>query len=227
MSMKRFSEAMSEVDDKYYDEAVAYKRPKQQNSWMKWCAMAACVCLIAAVIPILNYFTEYQADDPNWSKNYFETSELSEIEAICGTDLLLDKIPLSNKYQEHYILEIGESGSFENPADWATLSATVNYGDSILDSNADSVFCLISFDGSAGDFNTELLNGAATVVINGYTVEQKEMSTEDSAAEGLVLGNKLDYHGWAKFTHNGYTYYVGTDSDSSDFFEQTLEQMLN
>ena len=57
------------------------------------------------------------------------------------------------------------------------------------------------------------------------TVEYNEMSL-DAAADGLALPGNFDYHGWAKFTHNGYAYYIATQSDNTDFFELTLEQML-
>ena len=39
MNCKKFSDAMSEVDDKYVDEAISYKAPKK-NKWLKWVALA-------------------------------------------------------------------------------------------------------------------------------------------------------------------------------------------
>lgn len=46
MNTKKFSEAMSEIDDKYVEEALNYKKKAQKNSWLKWGAMAACLCLV-------------------------------------------------------------------------------------------------------------------------------------------------------------------------------------
>ena len=43
MNAKLFSEAMSEVNDKYYEEAENYHCKKHR--WVKWGAMAACLCL--------------------------------------------------------------------------------------------------------------------------------------------------------------------------------------
>ena len=89
------------------------------------------------------------------------------------------------------------------------------------------LFCFISFDGSTdGIYIMDFLNDAATVEMNGYTVEYNEMSSDEAAADGLTMGSNLDYHGWAKFIHNGYAYYIATHSDNPDFFELTLEQML-
>lgn len=52
MNTKRFSDAISEVNDRYYVEAANYKPKQKKRSWIKWGAVAACLCLIAAVFPI-------------------------------------------------------------------------------------------------------------------------------------------------------------------------------
>lgn len=47
MNAKKFSDAMSELDAKYVDEALSYK--KEKVSWIKWGSMAACLCLAVFV----------------------------------------------------------------------------------------------------------------------------------------------------------------------------------
>lgn len=224
--------AMNYIDDDLISGAIDYKpAPKKANIiWFRHAIIAACLCLavvgVFRVLPYENWF-EHQAEDPNWEKTHYETATLSDIEAVCGTDLLLDKMTLTDSYFSHYNLEIIENGSFENTADWKSLSVDVNYGNSIVDQDNDNLFCFISFDGSTdGIYIPDFLNDAATVEVNGYTVEYNEMSSDEAAADGWTLGSKLDYHGLAKFTHNGYTYYIATNSDNPDFFELTLEQML-
>ena len=224
--------AMNYIDDDLISGAIDYMpAPKKANIiWFRHAIVAACLCLavvgVFRVLPYENWF-EHQAEDPNWEKTHYETAALSEIEAVCGTDLLLDKMTLTDSYFSHYNLEIIENGSFENTADWKSLSVDVNYGNTVIDSDSDNLFCFISFDGSTdGIYIPDFLNDAATVEVNGYTVEYNEMSSDEAAADGWTLGSKLDYHGWAKFTHNGYTYYIATNSDNPDFFELTLEQML-
>ena len=224
--------AMNYIDDDLISGAIDYKpAPKKANIiWFRHAIIAACLCLavvgVFRVLPYENWF-EHQAEDPNWEKTHYETATLSDIEAVCGTDLLLDKMTLTDSYFSHYNLEIIENGSFENTADWKSLSVDVNYGNTVIDSDSDNLFCFISFDGSTdGIYIPDFLNDAATVEVNGYTVECNEMSSDEAAADGWTLGSKLDYHGWAKFTHNGYTYYIATNSDNPDFFELTLEQML-
>ena len=49
MNAKKFSDAMSELDTKYVDEALNYKKKAKKPGWVKWGAMAACFALIAVL----------------------------------------------------------------------------------------------------------------------------------------------------------------------------------
>lgn len=46
MNTKKFSDAMSEIDSKYVDEALNYKKKAKKPVWIKWGTMAACLCLV-------------------------------------------------------------------------------------------------------------------------------------------------------------------------------------
>ena len=46
MNAKKFSDAMSELDTKYVDEALNYKKKAKKPIWVKWGTMAACLCLV-------------------------------------------------------------------------------------------------------------------------------------------------------------------------------------
>ena len=46
MSIPKMAKAMGYIDDDLVSGAVEYKRTKKKNSWMKWGAMAACLCLV-------------------------------------------------------------------------------------------------------------------------------------------------------------------------------------
>lgn len=66
MNAKKFSDAMSELDDKYIDEAINYKKKVKKSrkktnkhSLIKWGAMAACLCLIVAGVFTLPHFIGY------------------------------------------------------------------------------------------------------------------------------------------------------------------------
>lgn len=49
MNVKKFSDAMSELDSKYIDEALNYKKKAKKPVWVKWGAMAACLCIVLAL----------------------------------------------------------------------------------------------------------------------------------------------------------------------------------
>lgn len=65
MNAKLFSEAMSEVNDKYYEEAENYHCKK--HGWVKWSAMAACftVVLFTALSVLPNYFRQHGTTPPD------------------------------------------------------------------------------------------------------------------------------------------------------------------
>ena len=45
MNAKKFSDAMSELDTKYVDEALNYKKKAKKIGWIKWGAVAACLIM--------------------------------------------------------------------------------------------------------------------------------------------------------------------------------------
>ena len=59
MNAKKFSDAISELDTKYVDEALSYKKKDKMPIWVKWGAIAACLCLMmpltAFAIDIIQY----------------------------------------------------------------------------------------------------------------------------------------------------------------------------
>ena len=46
MNAKKFSDAMSELDTIYVDEALNYKKKAKKPIWVKWGDIAACLCLM-------------------------------------------------------------------------------------------------------------------------------------------------------------------------------------
>lgn len=49
MNAKKFSDAMSEPDTKYVDEALNCKKKGKKPGWTKWAAIAACLVVVLAV----------------------------------------------------------------------------------------------------------------------------------------------------------------------------------
>ena len=52
MNVKKFSDAMGELDSKYVEEALGYRRKARKPGWVKWGALAACLA-IAAVLGVM------------------------------------------------------------------------------------------------------------------------------------------------------------------------------
>lgn len=50
MNSKKFSEAMGELDSKYIDETIHYKKAGKKHSWTKWGSLAACLCLALGAV---------------------------------------------------------------------------------------------------------------------------------------------------------------------------------
>ncbi len=52
-----FCDVMGGIDEEYIKAAHAPKA-KKKPVWLKWGAMAACLCLLVAVFPVMNYFMQ-------------------------------------------------------------------------------------------------------------------------------------------------------------------------
>lgn len=55
MNKKRFAEAMNMVDEKFYAEAANYQCRKKKPVWVKWGALAACLCF--AIVGIVYFMS--------------------------------------------------------------------------------------------------------------------------------------------------------------------------
>jgi hypothetical protein len=64
MNSKKFSEAMGELDSKYVDEAINYKKKAKKPSWVKWGAIAACICIVAVATFVFPQISNNNIDTP-------------------------------------------------------------------------------------------------------------------------------------------------------------------
>ena len=58
MNSMKFSEAMSELDSKYVDEALSYKKKAKKPVWVKLGVLAACLAIVVAIGGILAPFSD-------------------------------------------------------------------------------------------------------------------------------------------------------------------------
>ena len=61
MNAKKFSDAMSELDNKYIDEALNYKKKGKELFWIKWGVIAYCLCLIVPLTAFAIDTIQYNA----------------------------------------------------------------------------------------------------------------------------------------------------------------------
>lgn len=95
MNSKKFTEAMSEIDNKYVDEAIGYKKKAKSPTWLKWGAMAACVCLVVGIaIPILDPKGGPGQSDPlrplnviEYNGAYYESIDMTNTEVLDNYNL--------------------------------------------------------------------------------------------------------------------------------------------
>ena len=65
MNSKKLSEAISEVNDKYYEEAANYQPKQKKRPWVKWGAIAACLCLVIVGSFLVPHILEDDNNNPN------------------------------------------------------------------------------------------------------------------------------------------------------------------
>ena len=195
---------------------------KKKNSWVKWASLAACFCLvIVGVFHFVIPFFPNQSPDSIWPKTHYETTSFDEIVAVCGTQIF-NNIPIAEGTDNHYTLEIKKDGDFSNPTDWKVLSIISRYGEY----NDQRVSYYISFDGSDMMLNHIIFENSTTTEINGVLVEYREWLKNEKTEIGKVFESDYEYTVGAKFTYNGYTYYVKTQSNDPDFYTTIINQML-
>ena len=55
MNINTFSDAMGEINEKYINEVFNFKKRSRKPYWIRWGAVAACLCLVlAGIFPLFN-----------------------------------------------------------------------------------------------------------------------------------------------------------------------------
>lgn len=89
MNAKKFSEAMNELDNKYIEETICYKKKEEKPVWMKWGAVAAAIfCCFTMTVFAFSLFFSLDEDDLSLSATYEGALEL-----IKGAPELIAKVP--------------------------------------------------------------------------------------------------------------------------------------
>lgn len=87
MNSKKFSEAMSELDNEYIDEAIRYKKKAKRPVWTKLGAIAACLALVLAVGSI---FVPFHGSMVVSAYAYGTDEEITAAGAVISTGTISD-----------------------------------------------------------------------------------------------------------------------------------------
>ncbi|MBO5095023.1 MAG: hypothetical protein J6C33_11845 [Lachnospiraceae bacterium] len=78
MNSKKFFEAISEIDDKYYEEAVNYKAKTKKPVWAKLGVLAACLCLAFGavfMVPKLMQPSDVETQQPQFGSPVLSSTQ--------------------------------------------------------------------------------------------------------------------------------------------------------
>lgn len=87
MNSNKFSEAMGELDNKYVDEAINYKKKAKKPGWIKWGALAACLAVLVAISGI---FSHYDSGMIVKAYAYETDEEITAAGAVINTGTISD-----------------------------------------------------------------------------------------------------------------------------------------
>lgn len=116
MTTKKFSEAMSELEDKYVTEAITYQRSKKKRNWFKWVATAACICLVlAGLFPLFN--------QPGVSPFVLTAYALESDNTVSAAVMMEgENIPVTMFEADNGVWGFVFSHEAENPTDYVSIS---------------------------------------------------------------------------------------------------------
>ena len=129
MTRKTISDAVTNISAEYIEKAADYTVAKKARKpvWVKWAAMAACVCLmLLAAIPFFNqpnvspfvltaYALEGDGTLTSYEMRLNESVPLKEIQLEAGFNGFLFSYPLSDKEQMSQLTLISSKYFPENP----------------------------------------------------------------------------------------------------------------
>ena len=127
MNVKQFSDAMGELDSRYVEEAAYYRKRAGRSGWMKWGAVAACLCLMVVGGAMLAQKSGTGAPDPDFVQipnPVLSVASAEEMEAYLDFD-----VPVLDKEVGGYFVLVEEGYPTMGQIDYADGSAfRMQYG---------------------------------------------------------------------------------------------------
>lgn len=202
MKEQRLLNALGTVDERYIEEASSVQSSKRAG-WLKWGAVAACVCLAACAFAI-----PYLLKTSNAPR--IEVAEVGSLEEIASSydgDLLAEKLTASGAKTTNVRLSYVKGGDASDPATWNTLSIEGDY-------NGQDFTLDCAFDGGG-----EKKGPAEAYTVTQYGDVEVAIYREECDWEDRYLYR-------AEFTLDGVAYSLSTHSDDLEDIYGYLDIVL-
>lgn len=190
--------SITDIEDGFVEEAQTVRLARKNRGWIKWCAIAACLCMAAGAFFWLR-------------KPGVEVKEIGSLEEIAssyGDGLLAGRLVASGARTASIRLSYARGSDASDSASWDTLSVTGDYNgqDFTLDCHFGS--------------GQEVKEPAEAYAITQYgDVEVAVYREEDDWTKGAFLYR-------ARFTLDGVAYDLSTHSDTPEELYTYLDMIL-
>lgn len=243
MKAEKFSDALTNIDEKYVDEAIQYKGIKKRYVWQKWAAIAACLCIALGIaIGIItdttkmpyelierdgSYFIQFHDTAPSNSNSNTGLVAVPCLEFSSLRELISD-FKTGNFTEE----ELKELRRFKKNADGEIQICSLNnlyepilpegkydkvqYKGGVPNFIFEDVFVFITLDKARFERELESSNSLDYCTLIGTDTERNANIYASVFADDLFI---------CKYTieSNGYTYYVTEALDSLEADLASLE----
>ena len=247
MNAKLFSEAMSEVNDKYYEEAENYHCPK--NRWIKFASLAACAAIVLAVSfatlwkQIPGQIMSQPDNNPQIITNPDEKPDNTEqvislnINEIAAPDAVISNINLSGddftaiSYEE-LLTYFDVSLPITETLPYLTLQSK-DFG--IFQSENRDVY----YDGNSVVFQnsdgTQSINVDLSKVFkhtyDAFTLSADKLKFTEVNGRELAVFHYTDENGadcyYTEFLQNDVAFMVGSENISAEDYAKCLQALVN
>lgn len=183
MNGKKFSDAMSELDSRYVDEALNYKKKTMERSWIQWGAVAACFAAVAILgVGVLQSGLLGSKTDVAALEN---GDEIVFVKSTVGGSL--SNVDIAVNVTTRQLTEEEIAAIFPD------LPVTANAVFSVDETSAGSGKKLIGFEGKIGNakmvistsevqlLDTEIVGNEESTEVNGTSVTAGYLVTEQNA----------------------------------------------
>lgn len=210
MTNKDLYRELGNIDPSMVEAAAPAEKVRRMNGWMKWAAIAACLCLVVGVVfRVAIGFAPNQATDVFREGNLIEITNESELPAQYNGNLLAFNLNFEN-YEFYY----ENDGVAENTDDWYSLLSSKGSEEGRI-----VLHCMFG--------ETTIEDWKVSKVFTKKTTETININ----GIEVLIARHEpsLQYAYWhyAIFEYDNVVYDIRVQSDNADYVFEVLNQLLS